>query len=144
LSEAYRAKGIRELYSQPASTAELVRDGKNVVVVTPTAYFFGSSPEHAHIQPDNLEILVNHLKCAASRVRIARQGVEANLKPAAKVLDSGEGVSFAARVLNGGLISRPEIQADQPEVSFCRIQRWVEAPGPGNSVRLQFSQEVSE
>lgn len=28
-------------------------------------YFFGSSPEHAYIQPDNLEILVNHLKCAA-------------------------------------------------------------------------------
>ena len=28
-------------------------------------YFFGSSPEQAHIQPDNLEILVNHLKCAA-------------------------------------------------------------------------------
>ena len=28
-------------------------------------YFFGRSPEHAHIQPDNLEILVNHLKCAA-------------------------------------------------------------------------------
>ena len=30
-------KGIRELYSHQASTAELVRDGKNVVVVTPTA-----------------------------------------------------------------------------------------------------------
>jgi DEAD/DEAH box helicase domain-containing protein len=28
-------------------------------------YFFGSPPEHAHIQPDNLEILVTHLKCAA-------------------------------------------------------------------------------
>lgn len=28
-------------------------------------YFFGTSPEHAFIQPDNLEILVNHLKCAA-------------------------------------------------------------------------------
>jgi len=28
-------------------------------------YFFGRSPEHACIQPDNLEILVNHLKCAA-------------------------------------------------------------------------------
>jgi DEAD/DEAH box helicase domain-containing protein len=28
-------------------------------------YFFGNSPEHAYIQPDNLEILVNHLKCAA-------------------------------------------------------------------------------
>src|SRR5437016_9591414 len=28
-------------------------------------YFFGRSPEHAHIQPTNLEILVNHLKRAA-------------------------------------------------------------------------------
>ena len=28
-------------------------------------YFFGNSPEHGYIQPDNLEILVNHLKCAA-------------------------------------------------------------------------------
>jgi len=37
LAEAYRAKGIRELYSHQAATAELVRNGKNVVVVTPTA-----------------------------------------------------------------------------------------------------------
>ena len=37
LSEAYQAKGIQELYSHQAATAELVRDGKNVVVVTPTA-----------------------------------------------------------------------------------------------------------
>src|SRR6266700_3797503 len=37
LAEAYQAKGIRELYSHQASTAELVRDGRNVVVVTPTA-----------------------------------------------------------------------------------------------------------
>jgi DEAD/DEAH box helicase domain-containing protein len=28
-------------------------------------YFFSGSPEHAYIQPDNLEILINHLKCAA-------------------------------------------------------------------------------
>jgi DEAD/DEAH box helicase domain-containing protein len=28
-------------------------------------YFFERSPEHAQINPDNLEILVNHLKCAA-------------------------------------------------------------------------------
>src|SRR5207237_9650746 len=34
LSEAYGAKGIRELYSHQAATAELVRDSKNVVVVT--------------------------------------------------------------------------------------------------------------
>jgi len=28
-------------------------------------YFFGNTPEHAFIQPDNLEILINNLKCAA-------------------------------------------------------------------------------
>ncbi|HVB85276.1 MAG TPA: DEAD/DEAH box helicase, partial [Candidatus Dormibacteraeota bacterium] len=33
-------------------------------------YFFGRSPEHAFIQPDNLEILVNHLKCAAFELPI--------------------------------------------------------------------------
>src|SRR3984893_10735122 len=34
-------------------------------------YFFGSTPEHAFIQPDNLELLVNHLKCAAFELPIA-------------------------------------------------------------------------
>jgi DEAD/DEAH box helicase domain-containing protein len=34
-------------------------------------YFFGRTPEHAFIQPDNLEILVNHLKCAAFELPIA-------------------------------------------------------------------------
>jgi len=28
-------------------------------------YLFGRSPEHAYINPDNIEILLNHLKCAA-------------------------------------------------------------------------------
>ena len=34
-------------------------------------YFFGRSPEHAYVQPDNLEILINHLKCAAFELPIA-------------------------------------------------------------------------
>jgi len=34
-------------------------------------YFFGNTPEHAYIQPDNLEILVNHLKCAAFELPIS-------------------------------------------------------------------------
>jgi len=34
-------------------------------------YFFGRSPEHAFIQPDNLEIVVNHLKCAAFELPLA-------------------------------------------------------------------------
>jgi len=33
-------------------------------------YFFGRTPEHAFIQPDNLEILINHLKCAAFELPI--------------------------------------------------------------------------
>jgi DEAD/DEAH box helicase domain-containing protein len=36
-------------------------------------YFFGRTPEHAFIQPDNLEILINHLKCAAFELPIAPQ-----------------------------------------------------------------------
>ena len=34
-------------------------------------YFFDQAPEHAFIQPDNLEILINHLKCAAFELPIA-------------------------------------------------------------------------
>src|ERR1700740_2144282 len=34
-------------------------------------YFFGRSPEHACIQPDNLEILINHLKCAAFELTLS-------------------------------------------------------------------------
>jgi DEAD/DEAH box helicase domain-containing protein len=38
-------------------------------------YFFGRSPEHAHINPDNLEILLAHLKCAAFELPV-RDGEE--------------------------------------------------------------------
>jgi DEAD/DEAH box helicase domain-containing protein len=40
-------------------------------VVRNPDYFFGNTPEHAFIQPDNLEILINHLKCAAFELPIA-------------------------------------------------------------------------
>jgi DEAD/DEAH box helicase domain-containing protein len=33
-------------------------------------YFFERPPEHAYINPDNLEILINHLKCAAFELPI--------------------------------------------------------------------------
>ena len=33
-------------------------------------YFFGQSPEHGYINPENLEILVSHLKCAAFELPI--------------------------------------------------------------------------
>src|SRR6267142_3739548 len=34
-------------------------------------YFFGNTPERAFIQPDNLEILINHLRCAAFELPIS-------------------------------------------------------------------------
>ena len=37
LSGAYRAKGIKQLYSHQAAAAEMAHAGRNVVVVTPTA-----------------------------------------------------------------------------------------------------------
>ena len=40
-------------------------------IVRQPDYFFGHTPEHAFIQPDNLEILINHLKCAAFELPIA-------------------------------------------------------------------------
>ena len=39
-------------------------------VVENPDYFFGASPEQAHINPDNLEILISHLKCAAFELPI--------------------------------------------------------------------------
>ncbi len=39
-------------------------------VVEHPDYFFGQSPEHAYVNPNNLEILLNHLKCAAFELPI--------------------------------------------------------------------------
>lgn len=39
-------------------------------IVEHPEYFFGSSPEHALVNPDNLAILVSHLKCAAFELPI--------------------------------------------------------------------------
>src|SRR5208283_2559847 len=42
-------------------------------IVEHPEYFFERSPEHACVNPDNLEILMNHLKCAAFELPI-REG----------------------------------------------------------------------
>ncbi len=44
-------------------------------IVRHPEYFFKGSPEHAYIQPDNLEILVNHLKCAAFELPLGPEEV---------------------------------------------------------------------
>jgi len=52
---------------QSASAAVLVASSAPLdqFIVEHPDYFFGRSPEHAYINPDNLEILIAHLKCAA-------------------------------------------------------------------------------
>src|SRR5262249_24375620 len=45
----------------------------NQFIVRHPDYFFGNTPEHAFIQPDNLEILLNHLKCAAFELPIGTE-----------------------------------------------------------------------
>jgi DEAD/DEAH box helicase domain-containing protein len=57
---------------QTASLAVLVASSAPVdqYVVEHPDYFFERSPEHAHINPDNIEILIDHLKCAAFELPI--------------------------------------------------------------------------
>lgn len=52
---------------QTSSIAVLVASSAPLdqYIVEHPEYFFGRSPEEAHINPDNLEILLSHLKCAA-------------------------------------------------------------------------------
>ena len=52
---------------QGASAAVLVASSAPLdqYVVEHPDYFFGRSPEHAYINPENLEILLAHLKCAS-------------------------------------------------------------------------------
>jgi DEAD/DEAH box helicase domain-containing protein len=57
---------------QTASAAVLVASSAPLdqFIVEHPDYFFERSPEHAHVNPDNLEILLSHLKCAAFELPI--------------------------------------------------------------------------
>lgn len=57
---------------QNASLAVLVASSAPLdqYIVEHPEYFFGRPPEHAQINPDNLEILISHLKCAAFELPI--------------------------------------------------------------------------
>jgi DEAD/DEAH box helicase domain-containing protein len=70
-------------------------------VVRHPSYFFDASPEHALINPDNLHILVSHVKCAAFELpfttnetfgQVDLQDVLAILQEAGLVHKSGTGV----------------------------------------------------
>jgi DEAD/DEAH box helicase domain-containing protein len=79
-------------------------------------YFFGRSPEHAYVQPDNLEILVNHLKCAAFELPLA---------PDEKI----------------GNVDLPELCAGMTEAGFLHRSggnwHWVQEAYPADTVSLR-------
>jgi DEAD/DEAH box helicase domain-containing protein len=79
-------------------------------------YFFGNTPEHAFIQPDNLEILINHLKCAAFELPI------------------GAGESF-------GEVDVPDLCARLAEAGFLHRAgehfHWTQEAYPADTVSLR-------
>jgi DEAD/DEAH box helicase domain-containing protein len=79
-------------------------------------YFFGNTPEHAFIQPDNLEILVNHLKCA---------GFELPIRPNEKFGD----------------VNVPDLCARLAEVGFLHLAgenyHWTNEAYPADTISLR-------
>ncbi len=65
-------------------------------IVRHPEYFFGRSPEHAFIQPDNLEILVNHLKCAAFELPLSAE----------ETFGDADLVALCARLADAGFLHR--------------------------------------
>ncbi|MFO7768540.1 MAG: DEAD/DEAH box helicase [bacterium] len=55
-------------------------------MVTHPDYFFGASPEHGRINPDNLLILVSHIKCAAFELPF-EEGEDFGAEPLEEILD---------------------------------------------------------
>jgi DEAD/DEAH box helicase domain-containing protein len=83
---------------QTASIAVMVASSSPIdqYIVEHPEYFFERSPEHAQVNPNNLEILVDHLKCAAFELPI-RDGEKFGTR------DTGELCRFLAEL---GLLHR--------------------------------------
>jgi DEAD/DEAH box helicase domain-containing protein len=97
-------------------------------------YFFGSSPEHAYIQPDNLEILVNHLKCAAFELPISPedrfgsvdvQELCERLAQAGFLHRSGGNWHWTQEAYPADTVSLRSVTSD----NFVIIQSWAEDDG---------------
>jgi DEAD/DEAH box helicase domain-containing protein len=80
---------------QGSSAAVLVASSAPLdqYIVEHPDYFFGRSPEHAHINADNLEILLSHLKCAAFELPI-RDGEAFGAHPTADLCQYLEETGF--------------------------------------------------
>lgn len=63
-------------------------------IMTHPDFFFGQSPERAYINPDNLYILLNHMKCAAYELPFSREESFSGNQSTGEVLEylAGEGI----------------------------------------------------
>ncbi len=92
-------------------------------VVRNPSYFFGASPEHALINPDNLQILLAHIKCAAFELPFGTTEVFGR-----------ESVQEILRILSEeGLVHLAEAQAPGEEAHW----HWTSESYPADAVSLR-------
>ncbi len=92
-------------------------------VVRNPSYFFGASPEHALINPDNLQILLAHIKCAAFELPFGTTEVFGR-----------ESVQEILRILSEeGLVHLAEAQAPGEEAHW----HWTSESYPADAISLR-------
>ena len=91
-------------------------------VVRHPSYFFDASPEHALVNPDNLHILVDHVKCAAFELPFTTE------ERFGQVERPG-GAGRAAGVRPGPPVRRPRMRTGQ--------WHWTSESYPANAVSLR-------
>ena len=96
-------------------------------IVRNPSYFFGASPEHALIDPDNLHILVDHIKCAAFELPF-RQNEQFGRHDLQEVLSA---------LAEQGLVHRAAT------ADHHRVERSDEAPPPEDTAQWSWTSESS-
>ena len=91
-------------------------------VVRHPAFFFDASPEHALINPDNLHILVDHVKCAAFELPFtaAEQFGRVDVQEVLGILEEG------------GFVHRPD-----PDAGDAAQWQWTNESYPADAVSLR-------
>ena len=98
-------------------------------VVRHPSYFFDASPEHALVNPDNLHILVDHVKCAAFELPFTTDETygQVNVQEVLGVLQE------SGLVHRSGLEPGSDGSSDQPSGQW----HWTSESYPANAVSLR-------
>jgi DEAD/DEAH box helicase domain-containing protein len=105
-------------------------------IVRNPSYFFGASPEHALIDPDNLRILADHIKCGAFELpftgaeRFGRHDLQ-------QVLSIFEEQGLVHRSAVRGTASVSPESIDLEEQSDDVVWTWTSESYPANAVSLR-------